>query len=49
MPLSDRPIISKMTDRRLTLSWKPSVPSSPRHPYTYQVKQHCEVLDLEAV
>lgn len=37
MPLSDRPIISKMMDRHLTLSWKPSIPHGPRFPVTYQV------------
>lgn len=26
-----------MTDKRLTLSWKPSVPTGPRFPVTYQV------------
>lgn len=36
-PLSDRPIICRMTDKRLTLSWKPSVPTAPRFPVTYQV------------
>ncbi|XP_037043462.1 obscurin isoform X3 [Bradysia coprophila] len=41
-PLSDRPIICRMTDKRLTLSWKPSVPVGPRFPVTYQV----EMLDL---
>uniref|UniRef100_A0A1B0DPE4 Uncharacterized protein n=1 Tax=Phlebotomus papatasi TaxID=29031 RepID=A0A1B0DPE4_PHLPP len=42
VPLPDRPIISKMTDRRLTLSWRPSFPSSGRFPVTYQV----EMLEL---
>lgn len=37
-PLSDRPIISRMTDRKLTLSWSPSIPLSPRFPVTYQVE-----------
>ncbi|KAG4067668.1 hypothetical protein HA402_005440 [Bradysia odoriphaga] len=41
-PLSDRPIICRMTDNRLTLSWKPSIPVGPRFPVTYQV----EMLDL---
>lgn len=36
-PLPDAPIISRMTDRNLLLSWKPSVPISPRYPVTYQV------------
>lgn len=31
-----------MTDRRLTLSWRPSIPPGPRFPVTYQV----EMLDL---
>lgn len=38
VPLADRPIISRMTDRHLTLSWKPSLPSGPRYPVTYQVE-----------
>ncbi|GAB0092620.1 Obscurin [Sergentomyia squamirostris] len=42
VPLADRPIISKMTDSRLTLSWRPSFPSSGRFPVTYQV----EMLEL---
>lgn len=36
-PLSDRPTICRMTDKRLTLSWKPSIPVGPRFPVTYQV------------
>lgn len=27
-----------MTDRRLTLSWKPSIPIGPRVPVTYRVE-----------
>jgi len=27
-----------MTDRRLTLSWKPSIPIGPREPVTYRVE-----------
>lgn len=42
IPLVDRPIISRMTDRRLTLSWKPSIPHGPRDPVTYQVEM-CEL------
>lgn len=38
MPLADKPIISRMMDRKLTLSWKPSIPHGPRFPVTYQVK-----------
>lgn len=38
VPMADRPIISRMTDRHLTLSWKPSLPSGPRYPVTYQVE-----------
>ncbi|XP_069669104.1 obscurin isoform X4 [Periplaneta americana] len=38
LPLADRPIISRMTDRRLTLSWKPSIPIGPRLPVTYRVE-----------
>lgn len=41
-PLADRPVITKMSDRRLTLCWKPSVSISPRIPVTYQV----EMLEL---
>ncbi|XP_017836914.1 obscurin isoform X3 [Drosophila busckii] len=41
-PLPDGPIISRMTDHNLLLSWKPSVPLSPRYPVTYQV----EMMDL---
>ncbi|XP_022117643.2 obscurin isoform X5 [Pieris rapae] len=44
MPLSDKPIISRMADRHLTLSWKPSIPHRPRFPVTYQVEM-CEVPD----
>lgn len=40
-PLSDRPMIAKMTDRRLKLIWKPSCPTGPRFPITYQVN-HAE-------
>ncbi|RZF43883.1 hypothetical protein LSTR_LSTR007219 [Laodelphax striatellus] len=46
MPLSDRPIISRMTDRKLTLSWKPSIPHGPREPVTYIVEM-CELPDGE--
>uniref|UniRef100_A0A0A9VUL5 Muscle M-line assembly protein unc-89 n=1 Tax=Lygus hesperus TaxID=30085 RepID=A0A0A9VUL5_LYGHE len=42
MPLADRPIVSRMSDRRLTLSWKPSIPYGPREPVTYQVEM-CEM------
>uniref|UniRef100_A0A6P4FNS7 Muscle M-line assembly protein unc-89 isoform X5 n=1 Tax=Drosophila rhopaloa TaxID=1041015 RepID=A0A6P4FNS7_DRORH len=41
-PLSEGPIISRMTDRRLLLSWNPSVPLTPRYPITYQI----EMMDL---
>lgn len=41
-PLADRPIITRMSDRRLTLCWKPSVSIAPRIPVTYQV----EMLEL---
>ncbi|XP_039752240.1 obscurin-like isoform X7 [Pararge aegeria] len=44
MPLSDKPIISRMADRHLTLSWRPSIPHQPRFPVTYQVEM-CEVPD----
>lgn len=42
MPLADRPIVSRMTDRNLTLSWKPSIPKGPREPVTYRVEM-CEL------
>lgn len=42
MPISDPPIISQMTDRHCTLSWKPSIPSGPREPVTYQLEM-CEL------
>nr|CAD7588173.1 unnamed protein product [Timema genevievae] len=38
LPLADKPIISRMTDRRLTLSWKPSIPIGSRVPVTYRVE-----------
>lgn len=44
MPLADRPIINQITDRHLTLSWKPSIPIGPRLPVTYQVEM-CECPD----
>ena len=37
VPLADRPIINLITDRYLTLSWKPSIPIGPRIPVTYEV------------
>lgn len=37
-PLSSKPIISRMTDRHLTLSWKPYIPSGPYPPVTYVVE-----------
>ncbi|KAL4713897.1 hypothetical protein ACJJTC_015551 [Scirpophaga incertulas] len=46
MPLADPPIISRMTDRHLTLSWRPSVPHGPRFPVTYQVEM-CALPDGE--
>lgn len=42
LPLTDKPIISCMTDRHLTLSWKPSLSSVARYPVTYTVEM-CEV------
>lgn len=39
VPLPDRPIISKMTDSGLKLTWRPSFPSSGRYPVTYQVER----------
>ncbi|XP_018318315.1 muscle M-line assembly protein unc-89 isoform X3 [Mycetomoellerius zeteki] len=44
LPLADRPIISRMMDRHLTLSWKPSIPIGPRIPVTYLVEM-CELPD----
>ncbi|XP_068626397.1 obscurin [Battus philenor] len=44
MPLGDKPIISRMADRHLTLSWRPSIPHGPRFPVTYQVEM-CEMPD----
>ncbi|XP_008556916.1 obscurin isoform X5 [Microplitis demolitor] len=44
LPLADRPIISRMMDRHLTLSWKPSIPIGPRVPVTYLVEM-CEQPD----
>ena len=41
-PLPEAPYILKMTDLNLQLGWKPSVPSMPRYPVTYQV----EMMDL---
>ncbi|VEN40604.1 unnamed protein product [Callosobruchus maculatus] len=41
VPLADPPIISQMTDRHCTLSWKPSIPSGPRAPVTYLLEM-CE-------
>ncbi|XP_039228488.1 obscurin isoform X7 [Drosophila yakuba] len=41
-PLSEGPIISRMTDRGLLLTWNPSVPLTPRYPITYQI----EMMDL---
>ncbi|XP_046430781.1 obscurin isoform X5 [Neodiprion fabricii] len=44
LPLADKPIISRMMDRHLTLSWKPSIPIGPRTPVTYSVEM-CELPD----
>ncbi|XP_066993450.2 obscurin isoform X6 [Anabrus simplex] len=38
LPLADPPIISRMSDRRLTLSWKPSIPIGACLPHTYRVE-----------
>ncbi|XP_029346662.1 obscurin isoform X6 [Acyrthosiphon pisum] len=38
LPLPDPPTITRMTDKRLTLSWKPSLPITPRTPVTYLVE-----------
>ncbi|XP_075532246.1 obscurin isoform X3 [Dermacentor variabilis] len=37
-PLTDKPYIRRMTDRDLTLGWKPSPPSRSRVPVTYSVE-----------
>ncbi|XP_035904934.1 obscurin isoform X4 [Anopheles stephensi] len=37
-PLTEKPIISKLSDRRLTLSWRPSMTTVPRYPVTYQLE-----------
>jgi hypothetical protein len=37
VPIAERPYILNMSDRRCTLAWKPSLPSGPRYPVTYQV------------
>lgn len=42
LPLPDRPYISRMSDKNLTLSWKPSIPAGPKFPIQYQV----EMLEL---
>jgi hypothetical protein len=44
LPLPDKPIISCMSDRNLTLSWRPSLSSAARYPVTYVVEM-CEVRD----
>lgn len=44
LPLSHPPMISRMMDRNLTLSWKPSIPIGPRAPVTYLVEM-CELPD----
>ena len=46
VPLPDRPIINFMSDRHLTLSWKPSVPIGPRTPVTYHIEM-CQIPDGE--
>lgn len=38
LPLPDPPTITRMTDKRLTLLWKPSLPITPRTPVTYLVE-----------
>jgi len=38
LPLPDPPTITRMSDKRLTLSWKPSLPITPRTPVTYLVE-----------
>ncbi|KAG8233551.1 hypothetical protein J437_LFUL013763 [Ladona fulva] len=53
LPLADRPIISRMTDRRLTLSWKPYIPIGSADyrgpPVTYRLEMSCacDVSNLE--
>ncbi|XP_022174782.1 obscurin-like isoform X6 [Myzus persicae] len=38
LPLPDPPSITRMSDKRLTLTWKPSLPITPRTPVTYLVE-----------
>nr|XP_042904669.1 obscurin-like isoform X2 [Parasteatoda tepidariorum] len=38
VPLSEKPRIVRMDDSSLTLGWKPSVPTAPRVPVTYQLE-----------
>lgn len=37
-PLPDPPFIMRMTDNYLTLGWRPSIPTFPRVPVTYEVE-----------
>ncbi|MCL4145847.1 UNVERIFIED_CONTAM: hypothetical protein GTU68_065894 [Idotea baltica] len=41
IPLSDKPIISSLSDRRCTLSWYPHISKGNTPPVTYQV-EFCE-------
>lgn len=44
LPLSDKPLISRMMDRNLTLSWRPNMPIGPREPVTYLIEM-CDLPD----
>ncbi|XP_018013330.1 obscurin-like [Hyalella azteca] len=41
VPLPDRPYISALSDRRVTVSWNPYIAQGPQPPVTYQVEM-CE-------
>ncbi|XP_018023441.1 obscurin-like, partial [Hyalella azteca] len=41
VPLPDRPFISALSDRRVTVSWNPYIAQGPQPPVTYQVEM-CE-------
>ena len=41
IPIPEKPIISALSDKRVTLSWMPYLPANPTPPVTYQV-EYCE-------
>ena len=41
VPLPDKPFISALSDRRVTVSWNPYIAQGPQPPVTYQVEM-CE-------